>query len=454
MGASALGQDVVEPDRNASDLARNQLPRGGFGNEFASEALPGALPLNQNSPQICPFGLYAEQLSGSAFTALRAENRRTWTYRISPSVRHQPYRRLENDRFLSGPFPAPATPTQLRWSPFEPPNGAADFIDGLITIGGNGEPDAQAGMAVHVYAANRSMQNRVFYNADGELLIVPQQGVMSLFTELGILEIKPGEVALIPAGIRFRVELPEGLARGYVCENYGPSFRLPELGLIGANGLANPRHFIAPTAAFEQRDEPFTMVAKLSGALWVADLDHSPLDVVAWHGNLTPYKYDLANFQAFGTVSFDHADPSIFTVLTSPSHQAGVANVDFAVFPPRWMVAEHSFRPPYFHRNAMSECMGLIQGLHEAKAEGFLPGGISLHNRWSAHGPDEETTQRAQSADLRPQKFADSLAFMFETRYPIRPTSFALNAPELQKDYHSHWLGLKQTFTGPANKKT
>jgi homogentisate 1,2-dioxygenase len=449
-----LGQDVAEHGRNVSDLASKLLPRGGFGNEFASEALPGALPLNQNSPQICPYGLYAEQLSGSAFTALRAENRRTWTYRINPSVRHQPYRRLENHRFLSGPFAGPATPTQLRWSPFEPPHASTDFIDGLVTIGGNGEPDLQAGMAVHVYAANCSMQNRVFYNGDGELLIVPQHGALSLFTELGLLEVRPGEVALIPAGIRFRVELPEGQARGYVCENYGAAFRLPELGLIGANGLANPRHFFAPEAAFEQRDEPFTMIAKLSGALWTADLDHSPLDVVAWHGNLTPCKYDLANFQAFGTVSFDHADPSIFTVLSSPSHQAGIANVDFAVFPPRWMVAEHSFRPPYFHRNAMSECMGLIHGLHEAKAEGFVPGGISLHNKWSAHGPDEETTELAQSANLQPQKFGGSLAFMFETRYPIRPTSFALNAPELQKDYHSHWLGLRRTFTGATKKKT
>jgi homogentisate 1,2-dioxygenase len=445
-----MGHDVAERGENAHKVTSEPLPRGGFGNEFASEALPGALPLDQNSPQLCPYGLYAEQLSGSSFTAPRAENRRTWTYRISPSVRHHPFRRLESDRFLSGPFPGPATPTQLRWSPFAPPNGSADFIDGMITIGGNGEPDAQAGMAVHVYAANRSMQNRVFYDADGELLIVPQHGVLFLFTELGVLHVRPGELALIPAGIRFRVELPEGPVRGYVCENYGPAFRTPELGPIGANGLANPRHFISPTAAFEQRDEPCTLIAKFSGALWAADLDHSPLDVVAWHGNLTPYKYDLAHFQAFGTVSFDHADPSIFTVLTSPSHQAGIANVDFAVFPPRWMVSEHSFRPPYFHRNAMSECMGLIQGLHEAKAEGFVPGGLSLHNRWSAHGPDEETTRRAQSADLQPQKFADSLAFMFETRYPIRLTAFALNAPELQKDYHSHWMGLKRTLIGPA----
>jgi homogentisate 1,2-dioxygenase len=442
-----MGQDLLEAGRDASKLLSNSH-LGGFGNEFASEALPGSLPKNQNSPQVCPYGLYAEQLSGSAFTAPRLENRRTWTYRIHPSVRHKPFRRIESDRFLSGPFPGPATPTQLRWSPFETPQRSADFIDGLVTIGGNGEPDTQIGMAVHVYAANRSMQNRVFYNADGELLIVPQLGALSLFTELGILEIAPGEIAVIPAGIRFRVDLIEASARGYVCENYGAMFKLPDLGLIGANGLANPRHFLAPTAAFDQRDEPHQLVAKLSGALWATDLDHSPLNVVAWQGNLAPYKYDLAKFQSFGTVSFDHADPSIFTVLTSPSGQAGTANVDFVAFPPRWIVSEHSFRPPYFHRNVMSECMGLIRGLHEAKAEGFVPGGISLHNKWSAHGPDEETTRRAEAAELKPQKFEDSLAFMFETRFPLRPTGFALAAPELQKDYHSHWMGLKSKFTG------
>jgi len=419
----------------------------GFGNVFASEAMPGALPRDQNSPQRCAYGLYAEQLSGSAFTAPRAENRRTWTYRIQPSVRHQPYRRVANPRFMSGPFAGSVPPTQLRWGPFDVPDAPTDFIDGVFTIGGNGEPDAQIGMAVHLYAANRSMTNRVFYNADGELLIVPQRGSLVLFTELGILTAKPGEIALIPAGIRFRVELPEGSAAGYICENYGAMLRLPELGPIGANGLANPRHFIAPTAAFEQRDERFELVAKLGGALWSAELDHSPLDVVAWQGNLTPYTYDLSKFMAIGTVSFDHADPSIFTVLTSPSAQAGTANVDFVIFPPRWLVAEHSFRPPWFHRNVMSECMGLIHGMHEAKAEGFVPGGLSLHNKWSAHGPDEPTTDRAESADLTPEKLK-SLAFMFETRYPIRPTDFALNAPQLQKDYYVHWQGLKSRFTG------
>jgi homogentisate 1,2-dioxygenase len=413
----------------------------GFGNHFGSEALPGALPRDQNSPQRCAYGLYAEQLSGSAFTAPRAENRRTWTYRIQPSVCHQPYRPTAYEGFLSGPFARPAQPAQLRWNPFDLPMAPTDFVDGVRTIGGNGEPDAQFGMAIHIYAANRSMTDRVFCNADGELLIVPQAGSLRLFTELGILTVAPGEIALVPAGLHFRAELPDGPSSGYIGENYGAMLRLPELGPIGANGLANPRHFQAPTASFEDRAGSFELITKLSGAFWVAELDHSPLNVVAWQGNLVPYAYDLAKFMTIGTVSFDHADPSIFTVLTSPSARHGTANLDFVVLPPRWLVAEHSFRPPWFHRNAMSECMGLIRGMHEAKGEGFVPGGLSLHNRWSAHGPDEQTTLNAQSAMLEPQKL-DSLAFMFETRYPIRVTDFALNAPQLQNDYHLYWQGL------------
>ena len=196
---------------------------------------------------------------------------------------------------------------------------------------------------------------------------------------------------MIPRGIKFRVDLPDGASRGYICESYGAPFRLPELGAIGANGLANARDFLAPVAAFEDLDADCRIVAKFLGKLWVAEIDHSPLDVVAWHGNYAPYKYDLARFNCINTVSFDHPDPSIYTVLTSPS------GVDFAIFPPRWLVAEHTFRPPWFHRNLMNEFMGLIFGKYDAKAEGFLPGGASLHNCMSGHGPDAETYERAST---------------------------------------------------------
>ena len=300
-------------------------------------------------------------------------------------------------------------------------------------------------MSVHIYCANQPMR-RVFWNADGELLIVPQQGRLALDTELGRLLAAPGEIAVIPRGVRFRVALPDGAARGYICENHGPVLRLPDLGPIGSNGLAQPRDFLTPTAWFEDRDEPTEMVQKFSGTLWATELDHSPLDVVAWHGNLAPYKYDLARFMAINTVSFDHCDPSIFTVLTSPTDAPGTANVDFVIFPPRWMVADHTFRPPWFHRNVMNECMGLVHGAYDAKAGGFSPGGLSLHSCMSAHGPDAETTERAMAAELVPQRIDNTLAFMFETRQVLRPARHALAMPELQRDYDACWQGLRRKF--------
>ena len=430
--------------------------QSGFGNEFSSEAVSGALPQGRNSPQRAPRGLYAELLSGTAFTAPRAQNRRTWAYRIRPSATHKPYKRIESRLLRTAPFTEmPASPTQLRWSPFPPPTAPTDFVEGLKTLGGNGDAGAQIGIGIHLYAANRSMKDRAFYNADGEMLLVPQQGRLRIFTELGLLEVSPREICVIPRGLRFRVDLPdaaakdgrEKIAAGYICENYGAMFRLPELGPIGSNGLANARDFLAPVAAYEDRNGRFELIAKFAGNLWAAEMNHSPLDVVAWHGNLVPYKYDLADFMAIGTVSFDHPDPSIFTVLTSPSDTAGTANCDFVIFPPRWQVGEDTFRPPWYHRNVMSEFMGLVYGAYDAKAGGFLPGGASLHNSWSAHGPDSETFEKASEAKLAPHKIENTLAFMFETRYVVRPTRFALESAQLQRDYHECWQGLKKRFS-------
>jgi homogentisate 1,2-dioxygenase len=424
--------------------------QSGFGNEFATEAHPGALPQGQNSPQRSPLGLYTEQLSGTAFTAPRALNRRTWSYRIRPSVMHEPYAERGLDTLLrSGPFDeAPAPPNQMRWDPLPIPTAKTDFIEGLVTLGGNCDPALQDGAAIHLYVANASMHDRFFYNADGEMLILPQQGRLVLRTELGIVEAAPGELAVIPRGIKFRAELPDGPVRGYICENYGRTFRLPELGPIGANGLANPRDFLTPTAAYEDREGEFEVVAKYLGRLWRASIDHSPLDVVAWHGNYAPYKYDMARFNCINTVSFDHPDPSVYTVLTAPSPLDEAANVDFAIFPPRWIVAEHTFRPPWFHRNRMNEFMGLIVGQYDAKAEGFLPGGASLHNCMSGHGPDAETFERASGAELNPQFIDGTLAFMFETRLPVRPTRFALESKILQHEYYECWQSLKKNFPG------
>jgi len=415
----------------------------GFGNAFATEAIEGALPVGRNSPQRTPFGLYAELLSGAAFTAPRHENRRSWLYRLRPTASHGRFTPYDGAPLLrSAPFDeTPPDPNRLRWDP-PPFEDEADFVDSLMTFAGNGEASLQAGMAIHLYAAARSMEKRVFFNADGELLIVPQVGEIEVSTELGVLRGGPGFILVVPRGVKFRVRLLDGVARGYVCENYGAPFRLPELGPIGSNGLANSRDFETPVAAFEDVSEPTEVVQKFGGRLWRTLLNRSPLDVVAWHGNLAPYRYDLSRFNAIGTVGFDHPDPSIFTVLTSPSEVAGTANCDFVIFPPRWMVAEDTFRPPWFHRNVMSEFMGLIHGVYDAKADGFAPGGASLHNCMSGHGPDQATYAKAISAELSPHKIDGTLAFMFESRWLITPTRFALETPLLQPDYDACWDGF------------
>jgi homogentisate 1,2-dioxygenase len=420
----------------------------GFGNEFASEAEPGALPVGQNSPQTPPLGLYTEQVSGTPFTAPRATNRRSWVYRIHPSVVHKPYAPYEQQGWLrSTPFDeVPTSPNQLRWDPIPIPKVPTDFVAGLHTLAGNGDSTMHSGVAIHVYVANESMKDRFFYNADGEILIVPQMGELVFHTEFGHIALKPGEICVIQRGIKFRVELVDNEARGYICENYGASFRLPDLGPIGANGLANSRDFQTPHAAYEDRDGDFRVISKFCGRLWESEYDHSPIDVVAWHGNYAPYKYDLARFNCINSVSFDHPDPSIYTVLTAPSEIPGTANCDFAIFPPRWMVAEHTFRPPWFHRNFMNEFMGLIRGEYDAKAEGFVPGGASLHNCMSGHGPDAVSFERASKAELKPQFLGDTLAFMFETRFVCRPTKFALQTAQLQHEYYECWQDLKKHF--------
>ncbi|RZA07639.1 MAG: homogentisate 1,2-dioxygenase, partial [Proteobacteria bacterium] len=402
----------------------------GFGNHHATEAVAGALPIGQNSPQRVPFGLYAEQLSGTAFTAPRSENRRSWLYRLRPSAAHGPFKAYgKNPRLRTGPFvDAPANPNRLRWNPLPIPAEKIDFIDSLVTYGGNGDVGAGEGVGIHLYAASASMHNRAFFSADGELLIVPQMGRLELQTELGSFSLSPLEIAVIPRGVKFSVALPDGPARGYVAENYGHLLRLPDLGPIGANGLANPRDFETPAASFEDREEAFELIQKFQGGLFSTTLERSPFDVVAWHGNLAPYRYDLNKFNVINTVSFDHPDPSIFTVLTSPTNQLGTANLDFVIFPPRWMVAEHTFRPPWFHRNVMSEFMGLIDGQYDAKEGGFAPGGASLHNCMNGHGPDLASYEKAVAAELKPHKIDKTMAFMFESRGVIRPTNWALGS--------------------------
>ncbi|MFA5965721.1 MAG: homogentisate 1,2-dioxygenase [Sphingomonas sp.] len=415
----------------------------GFGNHFATEAMAGALPVGRNSPQKPPFGLYAEQLSGTAFTAPRHENRRTWLYRLRPSAAHPAFTHYDGARlFTPGVAKAPLAPNRLRWSALDLED--ADWLDSLTTmiVAGEGGPAGQTGVAMHIYRASRDMVNRAFVSADGEMLILPERGSLRLLTEMGRIDVAPGQIALVPRGARFRVELLDGTARGYVAENHGAPFGLPNLGPIGANGLANPRDFETPVAWFEDVEGEYELVQKFLGDLWSTQLGRSPLDVVAWHGNYAPCRYDLARFNTIGTVSFDHPDPSIFTVLTSPSDVPGTANVDFVIFPPRWMVAEDTFRPPWFHRNTMSECMGLLYGAYDAKADGFQPGALSLHNQMSGHGPDVASWKGASEADLAPHKIDGTMAFMIESRWVFRPTAHALETGSLDGDYDSVWTGF------------
>jgi homogentisate 1,2-dioxygenase len=412
----------------------------GFGGHFATEAVPGALPQGRNSPQRPAFGLYAEQLSGSSFTAPRHENRRSWLYRMRPTADHRPFVAYQGAPLLAPEsVKTPLAPNRLRWDPPDDLPEGKDFVDGLVTLLVNRAPEDLEGVAVHLYRASRSMERRVFVNADGELVIIPQSGELRIATELGGLEVAPGFIAVVPRGVKFRVEV-DGEARGYVAENHGLPLRLPELGPIGANGLANPRDFETPEAWFEDRDEPTEVIQKSLGSLWTTTLDHSPLDVVAWHGNYAPYRYDLSRFNVIGTISYDHPDPSIFTVLTSPSNVPGRANADFVIFPPRWLVGEDTFRPPWFHRNVMSEAMGLIYGAYDAKAEGFAPGGLSLHNLMSGHGPDVDSWRKASEAELKPVKIEGTMAFMVESCWPYRPTQFALD--RAQPDYDQAWAGF------------
>jgi homogentisate 1,2-dioxygenase len=421
--------------------------QSGFGNQFATEAVPGALPQGRNSPQRAPLGLYAELISGSAFTAPRASNQRTWVYRRQPSVVTGAYAPYAQPHWVTGAAAgAVVPPDPLRWNPIAIPDAPLDFVDGLRTIVVNGDPEAQTGMAAHLALMNRSMDSRALVNADSEMLVIPQQGTLRFVTELGVLEAKPGEVVLLPRGVAFSV-LVNGPSRAYVCENHGAPFRLPELGPIGSNGLANPRDFLAPVAAYDARqDAPYEIIRRDGGTLWRTTQPRTPYDVVAWHGNLTPVKYDTANFMVIGSISFDHPDPSIFTVLTSPTDTPGTANCDFVIFPPRWMVGEDTFRPPWYHRNVMSEFMGLVHGQYDAKPEGFKPGGMSLHNGMVPHGPDAEAFDKASSVTLAPHKLDHTLAFMLESRWRFKPTAFAMGCGALDARYADCWTALQDNF--------
>ena len=422
----------------------------GFGNDFETEALKNSLPQGQNSPQKCAYGLYAEQLSGTPFTAPRGKNERSWCYRIRPSVKHMNrFEKIQMPFWKSAPHILEDVISlgQYRWDPAKL-EGKTDFISGIRTITTAGDVNTQIGMAAHVYIANQDMIDKYFYSADSELLIVPQEGRIRFLTEMGIIDVEPQEIVIIPRGLMFRVEIIDAQARGFICENYGAKFDLPNRGPIGANCLANSRDFKTPVAYYEDNSNLSKLIIKWCGQFHITEIDHSPLDIVAWHGNYAPCKYNLKNFSPVGALLFDHPDPSIFTVLTAPSGIEGTANIDFVLFRERWSVAENTFRPPWYHKNIMSELMGNIYGVYDAKPEGFKPGGMSLHNMMLPHGPDMEAFEKATKTELRPQKMENTMSFMFETRFPQHLTFFAATDQSLQKDYIDCWKSLKKNFSG------
>ncbi|AXS42597.1 homogentisate 1,2-dioxygenase [Breoghania sp. L-A4] len=428
----------------------------GFGNDFESEALPGALPRGQNSPQKCNYGLYAEQLSGTPFTAPTAENERSWCYRIRPSVKHVGrFQRLDLPHWKSAPCIDDHIQSlgQYRWDPIPVPDEPLTFLTGMRTMTTAGDVNTQVGMAVHAYLATADMVDEYFYSADSELLIVPQEGRIGIDTELGRMQVEPLEIAIVPRGMVFRVRVLDGTARGFVCENYGAKFTTPGRGPIGANCLANPRDFKTPIAWYEDRETPSRVIVKWCGQFHETHIGHSPLDVVAWHGNYAPCKYDLRTFSPVGAILFDHPDPSIFTVLTAPSGVEGTANIDFVIFPERWMTAEHTFRPPWYHKNIMSEFMGNVYGVYDAKPEGFVPGGMSLHNMMLPHGPDDVAFEKASNEEMKPVKLTNTMSFMFETRFPQHLTHFAAHEAPLQSDYVDCWKGLEKKFDGTPGEK-
>lgn len=443
---TALDMTQVAEDVPGQRLRTPLSYQSGFGNELSSEALPEILPVGQSSPQVPAHGLVHELISGTTFTAPRRSNRRVHLYRIRPSTSQQELRPMEHGLLLSAPFSSAPNPNQVRWSPFEIPDTAQDFLAGMTTLCGNGSVTGQAGMALHVYLANRSMEDRVLSNADGEMLVIPQRGDVRFVTELGIIDAGPGEIVIIPRGCKFRVDLLGPSAQGFVCENYGVPFQLPDLGLVGSTGQANAWDFQIPEAAYEDADVATRLVHKYAGGFWTTVLDHSPFDVVGWRGNYTPSKFDMNRFAILGALSFDHAEPSIFCALTSPSDSVAGPNADFMIMPPRWLVAENTFRPPGYHRNCVSEILGLIQGKHDGKSAAFRPGSVSLHNAWAPHGPDTASYEAGRVGPQSPVKLEDTMAFMIETRFPMSLTNVGLNCPERERDYLDVWAGFAKRF--------
>ena len=419
----------------------------GFGNALSSEAREGVLPPRQNTPRKVPFGLYAEQINGTGFTLERAHNQRVWLYRLRPQIVVSGWEKLPASQFVGRFDEGSVSPELLRFAPQAWPETDVDFIGGLVTFAGAGDPCAKTGFAIHQYAASVDMVRRAAANLDGDLLVVPQEGALRVQTELGWLLVSPGEILILPRGIRFRVELPDGRARGFVGELFNGHYRLPERGLVGANGLADERHFRAPVASFEDLEAPYEIVHKQGGDLWRTTVNASPFDVVAWHGRYAPFKFDLMDFNAYWGANWDHSDPSILTVLTSPHDDHGRNAVDFAVFRGRWDATQDTFRPPYMHRNSAVEFNAVIKsprtkGAYRPGAVTYtpylMPHGVSVSGYEAAVGQsDEHANEPRRSSD-------DELWIQFESTYLLRVMPWILDSPQRDRAYTGQFEGFRK----------
>lgn len=419
----------------------------GFGNYHSSEALPGAVPLVNNAPQVPPLNLRTERVSGSAFTATRDRNFQTWLYRANSSLQHGEFVPLEVTSGYGPDLQAKhLNPNSVSWDNVPVPE-VAHWINGQQFMGRNGEPQKKEGIAIWLFNVTQDMPARhAFSSLDGELLVVPQSGAIDITTEMGRMVVRQNEIAVIPRNLRHRVTLIDGKpCRGYVCELYQGHFQLPNLGIIGSTGLANVRDFEIPTAYFEGQvvdgkavaatsEGEWTIVSRLDTRRWHCTQSRTPFDVAGWHGTSYPYKYDLAKFCVMGNLLFDEHDPCLFTVLSAPNHGAspGTAVVDFAVIPPRYMSAEDTMWLPYFHRNTMQEFYAPIvydqdpqHPFNRQSRKGgnrFKPFAAGLHGAMSTHGPGEAEFQMMRRIDtLTPTKIGTEgvLVFLFETERPV-----------------------------------
>ncbi|GAD98612.1 homogentisate 1,2-dioxygenase, putative [Paecilomyces variotii No. 5] len=424
----------------------------GFGNRFVSEAVPDTIPRDgRNLPQRANYDLYIEQLNGTTFVTCRKDMFNVWFHRIRPSCAHKALKPLEYKHDIVSVFSSQNegvsfVPFNNEWGPLEIPleSKPTNFWQGIKTILGHGDPTLKEGVAVHQYAANLSMDKEAFVNHDGDYLFVPQQGRLDIQTELGRMMVLPGELFVIPAGLRFKVSLPDGPSRGYIQEIFGSHFELPDLGPIGSNGLALPQDFEIPVASYDLDTSSWEIITKLAGKLYHYEQAHTPFDVVGWHGNYVPYKYEIEKLLALSS-SKDQLDPSAYTILTAKSKIPGVSITDFCAFTPKWVNSLNSWRPPYYHRTMGAEVMGMVRGEYGGSAKTLEPGALTCDNAYVPHGETYDAWKKHAFVDLEPTLLGAGVLsitkFALERHNQIKPMR-----EELWDNMHGHFLDHTATI--------